>query len=85
MRQVTEVVEESEEESPIPVTALPQITVVLESAKHTVHGKSLANVVMVMMVMVAMVMVKMVKMVIVKSLPQITSDLSSSTMIFIVI
>ena len=39
---MTEVLEESEEEekeSPIPVTALPQITVVLESAKPMVYGK----------------------------------------------
>ena len=35
--------EESEEEDsvPIPVTALPHITVVLESAKHMVRGKTL--------------------------------------------
>ena len=37
-RQVTELVEESEEDEdpPVPVTALPQITVVLESAKQVV-------------------------------------------------
>ena len=37
-RQVTELVEESEEDEdpPVPVTALPQITVVLESAKQAV-------------------------------------------------
>ena len=53
---MTEVEEESEEEeedsAPIPVTALPHITVVLESAKHVVRGKTL----ILMMVMLMMIL-----------------------------
>lgn len=40
MTEVQEESEEEEEESAIPVTALPQITVVLESAKPTVCSKN---------------------------------------------